>query len=706
VLQREYDYIEKWRERTGRTGKANLTGLALSGGGIRSAVFCLGVIQALAKNGVLKNLDYLSTVSGGGYIGCSLTWLTRQVLLFGTDAHNLPFGIDNPLQPPPKSPSGTRLLAYMRRHGSYLDPGGYLSLLSGVAVVLRGLILNLLVVWLPILAAIMVVLRVINRNAGIPLRAWMAPAVLAAILVLMAVGYSLYSGYKAARHEDMPYAARRLFESATPWVLIPFMVLLILGSIPLVSLFVDGNGWTIGSVMTAAGSALGLWSRLVPKESGSGIPAWVGPIAAPLVIYGLVLIGYVLSGQCFAPGDTFPMTGPAILLAVAVLIALAVGFVVDLNETTLHRFYRDRLMEAFMPDVDEAGVPKGSRAKSADGGLLSRMADSARSPYHLINAHLVLTRIDRRDPTVSEGMANRWRIRGGDSFVFAPLFSGGPAAHWHSTGANKALCKLTLATAMAVSGAAVNPDAASSGVGPQRNRSFAALMALLNIRLGYWLPNPRTFNNRVHARAPNHFNAGLRGVIDRLSQRMSYLELADGGNFENLGVYELLRRGVHTIVVCDATADPRSMFQDLQNLLSRAEADFGVTITFKPPPLGPLMPVRASPRQSPILLSVKSTPEARAFPLGSAFVSEPFVVGEIRYADGRAGKLYYIKPAIFEGLRLTILGFKGAFPAFPDDTTVNQFFDEARFEAYRELGFASTERMLAVDDVKRHLLEM
>ena len=49
-----------------------LFGLAFSGGGIRSATLNLGVVQALAKKGIFKYVDYLSTVSGGGYIG---SWL-------------------------------------------------------------------------------------------------------------------------------------------------------------------------------------------------------------------------------------------------------------------------------------------------------------------------------------------------------------------------------------------------------------------------------------------------------------------------------------------------------------------------------------------------------------------------------------------------------------------------------------------------------
>ena len=58
--------------------KLGLVGLALSGGGIRSATFHLGVIQALAKHGLLKTVDYLSTVSGGGYIGSCLSSLLND----------------------------------------------------------------------------------------------------------------------------------------------------------------------------------------------------------------------------------------------------------------------------------------------------------------------------------------------------------------------------------------------------------------------------------------------------------------------------------------------------------------------------------------------------------------------------------------------------------------------------------------------------
>ena len=56
------------------TGEARpMSALCISGGGIRSATFALGAIQGLAESGLLAQFDYLSTVSGGGYIG---SWLS------------------------------------------------------------------------------------------------------------------------------------------------------------------------------------------------------------------------------------------------------------------------------------------------------------------------------------------------------------------------------------------------------------------------------------------------------------------------------------------------------------------------------------------------------------------------------------------------------------------------------------------------------
>jgi hypothetical protein len=108
VMGAEKKYTNAWRQRTGRSEGAAVTGLALSGGGIRSAVFCLGVLQALAKHDLLKRFDYLSTVSGGGYIGSSLTWFTSRPITkpgqtpYGVGPGSFPYGVDDPKNSPNK----------------------------------------------------------------------------------------------------------------------------------------------------------------------------------------------------------------------------------------------------------------------------------------------------------------------------------------------------------------------------------------------------------------------------------------------------------------------------------------------------------------------------------------------------------------------------------------------------------------------------
>ncbi|HTS04045.1 MAG TPA: patatin-like phospholipase family protein, partial [Candidatus Eisenbacteria bacterium] len=81
VLKRERERLNKSREKrhvSPPVHEDNLIGLAFSGGGIRSATFNLGFLQALAQKGLLSKFDYLSTVSGGGYIGSWLAAFTKR----------------------------------------------------------------------------------------------------------------------------------------------------------------------------------------------------------------------------------------------------------------------------------------------------------------------------------------------------------------------------------------------------------------------------------------------------------------------------------------------------------------------------------------------------------------------------------------------------------------------------------------------------
>ncbi|WP_314144174.1 patatin-like phospholipase family protein [Buttiauxella noackiae] len=99
-------------------------GLALSGGGIRSATFSLGVIRALAKNGLLTRFDYLSTVSGGGYVGGMLGRLYS-----GTHSANQ---VETAL-----AKDSTLLLSWLRNNGRYLTPAGARDITLSIAQILR-----------------------------------------------------------------------------------------------------------------------------------------------------------------------------------------------------------------------------------------------------------------------------------------------------------------------------------------------------------------------------------------------------------------------------------------------------------------------------------------------------------------------------------------------------------------------------------------
>ena len=127
-----------------------LTGLCCSGGGIRSAAFCLGVLQGLQSKNVLERVDYLSTVSGGGYIGSTLSIAMAK----GPDADAagttspdkeamFPFGrLDEDRESPE--------VKHLRDNSRYLLQNGIIGLVPAAAIYLRGLAMNAIAV-LPLL---------------------------------------------------------------------------------------------------------------------------------------------------------------------------------------------------------------------------------------------------------------------------------------------------------------------------------------------------------------------------------------------------------------------------------------------------------------------------------------------------------------------------------------------------------------------------
>jgi hypothetical protein len=327
-------------------------------------------------------------------------------------------------------------------------------------------------------------------------------------------------------------------------------------------------------------------------------------------------------------------------------------------------------MEAFMPDWRNVQSGASGQALQADRFPLWDAGAVLRGhgPYHLINTNLVL--VDSDDRTRKR--------RGGDGFLLSPLYCGSNATGWQRT-EDFMGNTMTLPTAMATSGAAANPNTGAGGVGLTRSTSVSLLMTLLNLGLGYWAPNPGDEANRKRERPrrPNHFYPGLY-ELSGYDEHHTFVQLSDGGHFENLGLYELVRRRCRLIVLCDGAADPKFGFDDWQRALALVREDFGATIRLSDGhDLADLIPARTC-----------------GYPSGAKLAERGHVLAEITYADRTKGAIVYLKTTLIDGLGLRVLGYKGAHPDFPDETTADQFFDDKQFEAYRELGYRIAQEMI------------
>ena len=697
VLNAELDAIRKRRRDFGLNDdnfRNRMVGLALSGGGIRSATFALGVLQRLARADLLKRFDYLSTVSGGGYIGGALTWLLSRMEEPGaTGPDEFPYGTHKhrPAQ------DESNVLRHLRLHGNFLTPGRGITALSLATVIVRGIVLSLLV-WLPIAVLAFWALRMLAEYIGEKAGGWLqglAPHVdgalgdwlhtlaeyiaaeaggyLAALVVVAAaflVVSAVYSLFTWRPILPQPYWWRRWFERYVKWLLWAGLALAILGSLPFV------NAWFLTVVLfTGLAGAYKSFSGSSGR-GGAKIPiGLLAPVAAFLVLYGMALASYNLAGWYLKIASGFQCWW----LLGALAVSGVSGWFVNLNYISIHRYYRDRLMEAFMPHQATDGTTKA--AVDADRANLSDMCIQ-NGPYHLINANVVL--VDSDDA--------RYRKRGGDAFLLSPRYCGGKATGWVSTADYMQRDALTLPTAVAISGAAVNPNTGSGGGGLMRGRALSLLMALLNVRLGYWVPRPGAPRQKV----ANHFRAAWHELWPRgYSEKRKLLQLSDGGHFENLGVYELVRRRVKVIVCCDASGDPGFDFKDLQVLMRRIGTDFGARIEFdEDNRIEHLIP------REPDL----QDPTNDAYPVGARFAERCYVKGTITYPDNDTSTLILLKTTMIHGLGLLIRGYKGANRDFPDQTTGDQFFDEEQFEAYRELGYEIAEKM--IDDPHFGLQEL
>ena len=356
---------------------------------------------------------------------------------------------------------------------------------------------------------------------------------------------------------------------------------------------------------------------------------------------------------------------PALLIGFAIFI---VAGMVNINFLGIHRMYRDRLMELFLPPREYGATSEygWQPAKDANTTMLHKFVCINR-PHLLINTNVVLVDSDN----------SKYRRRGGDNFIFSSLYCGSKATGWvcSKNYMQRAEKGFTLATAMAISGAVANPNTGDKSF--TRNRLVSVVMSILGLRTGYWAPNPNPDISLPFP--PNFFIPGITSLFGKLNECKRSIDLTDGGHFENLGLYELIRRKLKYIVVVDATCDPEYKFSDLANAINLVQIDFGTNIRFYN-------------NKSSLKQLRHDTSKIGVF--DHQFAEHTFALAEIEYDCGKKGRLFYIKPTLTANLPAEILLYKEQDVKFPHQKTTDQFFDEQQFESYRKLGFHQATDML------------
>jgi hypothetical protein len=381
------------------------------------------------------------------------------------------------------------------------------------------------------------------------------------------------------------------------------------------------------------------------------------------------------------------------------VIAAVVGFIasrcININRFSLHALYRNRLIRAFLgasrvrtPDpftgLDENDDPRMHQLwprPDAMGRWPNRDPDEWR-PFHIVNLTLNIVSSKRL----------AWQERKAAPFTVSPLHCGTSSksetvakeagnAEAREAGAYRPSLTygdpegITLGTAMAISGAAANPN-----MGYHSSPSIALLMTLFNVRLGWWLGNPgregtRTF---MHEGPEIAIVPLVQETFGLTTDTRQYIHLSDGGHFENLGLYEMVRRRCRLIVISDAGRDPDYAFEDLGNAVRKISIDLGVPIHFHK-----LEALKRRPKDGSDILEH----------------CDYHAVAEINYqgADGSGvenGLILYVKAGYHGTESASVRSYAMANPDFPHQSTANQWFSESQFESYRSLGFEIMENLL------------
>jgi hypothetical protein len=401
---------------------------------------------------------------------------------------------------------------------------------------------------------------------------------------------------------------------------------------------------------------------------------WAGGLRALLAVGGRIdpaALAHLPYDEHGLLNILYHMPGRFVLALTLAVVAVGVvmGFFVNINKFSLHGAYRDRLIRAYLGASRRKTERSPNPFTGFDVADNMAMSELVSRPLHVVNMTLNLVSLS------DEQLA--WQDRKAESFTASRLFCGSfcladggyrPSADY-ARGASVTK-GISLGTAVAISGAAASPN-----MGYYSSTFVTFLLSLFNVRLGWWLGNPGRAGARTYGRPGPRFGprALVAETLGWTDDRHPYVYLSDGGHFENLGLYEMVLRRCHFIVVCDGSADPSLTFNDLGNAVGKIRDDLGIPVVFDDIPITPK-------ERDKLTYTQRASKEEKYCAVGRICYSR-------KDAGGEDGVLIYLKPNVYGGEPADVFNYARQSSAFPHESTGDQMYSESQFESYRALGY-------------------
>jgi Patatin-like phospholipase len=493
---------------------------------------------------------------------------------------------------------------------------------------------------------------------------------------------------------------REWFSRAGAWLL-----LLILGWSALCSLVLLAPDWGFDlstktqSILALVGSAGGIAtalggyssrSKAYPVDEGKarrsllhGIVPRIMPILLQVATAAFAIVFLtsltVLTNLLFSilglvPGDwtdhaqfleDTPTTRVLAAMVVLASFAWVIARFIDINKFSLHAMYRNRLIRAYLGASNRSeNVNQFTGFGNSDDFVMHELNARLR-PFHVLNITLNLV----------SGKRLAWQQRKAVPFTVSAKHCG--SFHLGYRTSQEYAGGISLGTAMTISGAAASPN-----MGYYSSPAVGFIMTLFNARLGAWLGNPGKHGGSTWKKQgpESAVTSIVREAFGLTTDDCPYVYLSDGGHFENLGLYEMVRRRCQFIVAVDASADPEMHFGDLGNALRKIRIDMNIDIKFDDDWVENLRSGR------------------KRWAVGTIFYDQTKI--------DRNGTLIYIKPVLCQTEPPDVLAYHAANPAFPHQSTANQFFNESQTESYRMLGLHTIREMIQNWDPKQSFVEL